>query len=175
MTEARTRRPLPALICLLALTLLTALVWWRVLTRDSGTAASTKCPTSTVTPLPQPASVSLLVFNGTQRNGLAKTTAAALQKLGFAINGYQNDTKPVTGVAEIRFSPDDSQQATLLSYYVPGAKLVPLDATTSNRLILSLGAQYKSLATPAQVSSAMASAHVTLAPKNGVPAPSATC
>src|SRR4051794_36805468 len=113
MTEARPkRRPLPALVALLALTLLTALVWWRVLHRDSGTDKSTaSCDKtkSTQTVLPRPASITVYVLNSTTRSGLAKTTASALTKRGFKISGYGNDTgKPVIpGVAEIRFGPDE--------------------------------------------------------------------
>ncbi|HLY33447.1 MAG TPA: hypothetical protein VKQ07_02840, partial [Jatrophihabitantaceae bacterium] len=68
MTEAPRRRPLPALICLAALTLLTALVWWRVLHRDSGSAkaAPTCTPTATAQILPKPSAVTLSVLNSTQ-------------------------------------------------------------------------------------------------------------
>ena len=60
MAEGTVRRPLPALIALLALTLLTALVWWRVLHRGGSSHPEFLCdrgPRWSL--LPQPASVSL--------------------------------------------------------------------------------------------------------------------
>jgi len=60
--EARTRRPIPALICLLALTLLTALVWWRVINRDSAhdTKSSSCTPGPVANTLPSPRLISLV-------------------------------------------------------------------------------------------------------------------
>ena len=120
MSSPTKRRPLPALVLLIALTLLTALVWWRVLHRDNGhAAAGGKCPTpaSSAAVLPRPATVDVSVLNSTTRTGLARTTATTLTKLGFKVAGYGNDNPKVhvAGVAEIRFGPDQKKDATLLS------------------------------------------------------------
>ena len=105
MAERQKRRPLPALICLLALTLLTALVWWRVLHRgaDHAEAKSTCTPQVTQTALPRPATITVSVLNSTQRTGIAKGAAGVLTKRGFKVSGYGNDKPPIAGVAEIRF------------------------------------------------------------------------
>jgi hypothetical protein len=179
MADRTTRRPLPALIALLALTMLTALVWWRVLNR-TGTSASTHNPCAThssiVVVLPQPTSVALTVYNSTQRSGLAKTTSKVLAKDGFKVLGYGNDpgALPVPGVAEIRFTPDQSAGATLLSYYVPGAKLVQLDPSSDSKIVLSLGLKFASLATPASAQAALSSAHASQAPPGTTPTPTPT-
>lgn len=170
MTEARPkRRPLPALVCLLALTLLTALVWWRVLNRDSGSAkSSSSCDTkkSSQTVLPRPGSVTVFVLNSTNRAGLAKSAAAALGKAGFKVSGYGNDTgnPPIAGAAEIRFSSDEKDAATLLGYYVTHAKMVPLPGTSSQKLEVSLGNQFKAVTSAAGVASAMQAASTTVSP-----------
>jgi hypothetical protein len=164
MTETRTRRPLPALIALLALTILTALVWWRVLNRDPGSSASAgSCPSGpTVTVLPQPSTLTVSVLNSTTRTGLARTTAEALQKRGFSVGTVTNDTKRVAGVAEIRYSSDEKPGATLLTYYFPGATLVPLPSPATGKLVVSLGAKFKTLASTSGVTAAMTAAHVSV-------------
>lgn len=170
MTEVRPkRRPLPALICLLALTLLTALVWWRVLHRDSGSShSSASCDTTTksATVLPRPGSVTVFVLNSTTRTGLAKSTATALTKSGFKVSGFGNDTgNPViSGVAEIRYSADQKDGATLLGYYITRAKLVALPPTASQKLEVSLGKQFRAVTTAAGVSAAMKAANTTTSP-----------
>jgi hypothetical protein len=182
MAEGTVRRPLPALVCLVALTLLTALVWWRVLNRGDSHASPTKnCPsTSNVAVLPRPAAVSVTVLNSTNRTGIAKATAAVLASDGFKITTYGNDTgtAPVAGVAEIRFSADLQSGATLLSYYFPGARMVPLNANSDSKLVVAIGAKFTQVATAAAAQTAITDAHASQAPVGSTtvpPTPSPTC
>lgn len=178
-TSTPTRRPLPALIFLIALTLLTALVWWRVLHRnDSSAASKPSCkPTSTTATVPRPATVTVAVYNGTTRTGLAKTTSAALVKLGFDSTVGGNAPKiPVKGLAQIAYIAADKQDALALSYYVPGATLVPVTSATTDGVVLTLGTSYKKLATAAEAKVAMTAARVTVAPSTPAGSlPSTTC
>lgn len=180
MSSPTKRRPLPALVLLIALTLLTSLVWWRVLHRDDGQAAAgSKCPKpgSSASLLPRPASVAVSVLNSTTRTGLARSTATTLTKIGFKVAGYANDLPKVhvAGFAEIRFGPDQRKDAALLAYYFPGAKLVPLAADPHAIVVVSLGAKFKGVATARTAGAAMSSAHVSLAPTRAASAsPSAT-
>ncbi len=165
-TGTATRRPLPALIALLALLVLTALVWWRVLHRGTGTSNSAvppPCPTHTSAPptaptLPAPESVTVRVLNSTSRSGIAGKAQAALVKDGFrSPRPAANDTKhhnKIKAVAQIRFGPDEKSAATLLRYYLPGATLVQ---THSKRPVvtISLGRRYRHVASPQQVRAAM--------------------
>ncbi|PZS16381.1 MAG: hypothetical protein DLM57_10475, partial [Pseudonocardiales bacterium] len=177
------RRPLPALILLVALTLLTSLVWWRVLHRDDGNAvAKVKCPTPTpsASVLPRPASVEVSVLNSTSRAGIAKATATTLTKNGFKVAGYGNDNPKVhvAGIAEIRFGPNQKKDAALLAYYFPGAKIVPLAADPVGKVVVSLGLKFKAVATSAAAQAAMKAQHVSLAPTGTAtarPSSSATC
>lgn len=174
MSSPTTRRPLPALVLLIALTLLTSLVWWRVLHRDDGNAAAgDRCskPDSSESVLPRPASVNVSVLNSTGRAGLARATATSLTKLGFKVAGYGNDNPKVhvAGVAEIRFGPDQKKDASLLTYYFPGAKLVPLTADPLGKVVVSLGKRFKGVAWRTY-QARMKAAHVSFAPTSA-PAP----
>jgi len=184
MATLTKRRPLPALILLVGLTLLTTLVWWRVLHRDDGHASATApCPTPTATAavLPRPASVSVSVLNSTSRTGIAKATATALTKLGFTVAGYGNDAPKVhvAGVAEIRFGPEQKKDASLLAYYFPGAKIVALASDPAGKVVVSLGAKFKVVATGRAVRTAMRAAHISFAPTRTAatssPSGSASC
>jgi hypothetical protein len=190
MTAPDKRRPLPALVAIAALTLLTALVWFRVLHRGTEAAGtsetSTKpCPTPSVvapTVLPQPRLITLLVLNSTSRNGLAKGVKTLLTKDGFKVAEATNDKTSygghgvLPGIGEIRFGPSARAAATLLSYYVPGATLVPTDSSATS-VILSLGAKYKALAPAASVSTALSTHHLTVTSTSPSPqpTPSKTC
>lgn len=172
MTSATKRRPLPALVFLLALCLLSALVWWRVMNRDDGHAAAKPACTTSQTPkhLPQPQAISVTVLNSTTRNGIAGVARSALIKDGFQIpNPAANDTSTVAvaGVAEIRYGPTGSDGAKLLAYYLPGAALVATQASDST-VVVSLGAKYTAVAASAAVAEALKTAGITLTRTTGV-------
>lgn len=173
-SNTATRRPLPALIALLALLILTALVWWRVLHRNGGAqnaAGPQPCPThSTSAPpapsaqaLPAPDAVTVRVLNSTDRAGIAGQAQAALVKAGFrspqpAGNDLKHHDK-IKGVAQIRFGAKAEQAATLVQYYFPGAHLVRTHRKRSV-VTISLGKKYRRVASPRQVRSAMRAAGV---------------
>jgi hypothetical protein len=176
MVSPTQRRPLPALFLLVALTLLTSLVWWRVLHRGDGqAAATTACPTAIAAPavLPLPRTVDVSVLNSTSRAGIAKKTATTLSSLGFKVAGYGNDNPKVhvAGVAEIRFGPQQKTDASLLAYYFPGAKQVALAADPVGKVVVSLGLKFKAVAGSKAVQAALKANHVTLAP-TATPSPS---
>lgn len=171
MAKSAARKPLPALAFLLALSLLTALVWWRVLHRANDSpksSASPSCSASTpaavpVVSVPVPAAVTVKVLNSTTRAGLAASVGAALTTLGFKVSSVANDLTtraPVTGGAEVRYGPLGKSAATLVSFYVPGSTLF-LDNRTDASVDLSLGAKYTALAAAPAVAAALAAAHLT--------------
>lgn len=193
MPSTVTRRPLPALISLIALLLLTGLVWWRVLHRDSGNSASpTPCPsssTSATVTLPAPSDITVIVLNSTSRSGIAARARTLLAQDGFNVPALaKNDSaakrNKIRSTAEIRFGPRGRSAATLLRYYFPGATMVA-QKFTSSTVVVSLGARYTSVAASAVVNRAMLGDHVTVAApapssaspssKAGSPSPSATC
>jgi hypothetical protein len=170
-------------VSLLALLLLTGLVWWRVLHRGGASASSGKpCPTPTAsTPatsqsLPAPAQVTVQVLNSTNRSGIAAKARTTLTGYGFlSPKAATNDSphKHVPGVAEIRFGPSGAKAAKLLSFYFPGAKLVP-NSAKSPVVIVSLGERYKRVAAAGAVSAALKKQHFVTASAQPQPAPSAS-
>lgn len=166
MSAPTRRRPLPALAFLLALSILTGIVWWRVLHRaepaDSAqgpapSSQSTRCsPGSKGIRLPAPSAVTVTVLNGAGRDLLATKVTAQLKSRGFAV-GKPDTTSALAGVAEIRYGTAGRAGATLLSYYLPGAKLAAASRRDA-KLELVLGSGFKSLAADATVKRAVANA-----------------
>ncbi len=168
MASTVVRRPLPALIALVALLLLTALVWWRVLNRDdsSGKPAAAPCPTVS-TPavvLPAPASVQIQVLNSTTRTGIAGAARKSLVEQGFLsplLAGNLKTKHKVTGIGQIRYGAASTRAATLIRYYLPGAKLVQIPNTTKLVRVV-LGPGYRRVASPATVRAALAADHAAV-------------
>lgn len=181
MASTVTRRPLPALLSLLALLLLTGIVWWRVLHRGGGTdPVAAPCPTpSAVATLPAPGSVTVQVLNSTSRSGIASRVRSTLLKDGFrsptaAANDSPAKRNKIKTTAEIRFGPAGKQAATLLRYYLPGATMV----TTSTRkatVTVSLGVKYRKVASAAAVRSALTADNLAVAGSSPAPSGSASC
>jgi hypothetical protein len=143
------RRPLPALAFLLALSLLTALVWWRVFSRteaDGTPAPRPTCAAQANQPLPAPNTVHITVLNGTAqgtaRVGLAGTVSDALGADGFLMGTATDDTAVVSGVAEVRFGTAGTAAATLVSFYIPGSQLVPTPSITDATVTVSVGENF---------------------------------
>jgi hypothetical protein len=168
------------MVFLLALLLLTALVWWRVLNRhDTTSSASPSCSTSSSSSnvLPTPAVVTVQVYNSTKRNGIAKSARSALLKDGFRIpdQATNDPTKgTVKGVAEIRYPPDTASGARLLRYYFPTA-VMKLTTATDGKVVVSLGAKYKHVATQAAVAAALKRDSVTLRKETGSTPVTSSC
>lgn len=180
MASTLTRRPVPALVALLALLLLTGLVWWRVLNRDSSGSTTKACSTpssstpSTLQTLPAPSTITAQVLNSTDRSGIAAQARTTLVGLGFQVPAVATNDAPqfhnkIPGVGQIRFGPGADKAARTLSFYLPGATLVPTASKTST-VVVSLGTKYHAIATAAQAAAAMAKAHVQVG--SGTPTPS---
>jgi hypothetical protein len=193
MTTPERRRPLPALVVIAALCVLTAIVWFRVLHRSDASdavVAPTTCPTPSPTQparprvLPVPKRVSVVVLNSTQRNGIAGATKRVLSKRGFKVVLATDDAPQygghglIKGVAEIRYGPRALAGATLLAHYFPSAKLKATDSTGVT-VTVSLGAKFRKVATAAAVHRSVARAHQRLSakvtPPRPSPSPSPTC
>jgi hypothetical protein len=162
-----TRRPLPALVALVALLVLAGLVWWRVLHRGSGQAqagpapscSTSRSPAPSSSPaLPAPEAVRIVVLNSTNRPGIAGEAQAALVKEGFrsprpAANDVAHHNR-IRAVAQIRYGPRTEPAAKLLHYYLPGSVLRRTHGTRAV-VTISLGKRYHRVASPGQVHAAM--------------------
>jgi LytR cell envelope-related transcriptional attenuator len=139
----------------------------------SGSSTPDTCVTVTVTPgaaLPEPATVTVNVYNATDRSGLARTTADELKAREFGIGAVANDPlgKSIAGVAEIRYGVDGADNAKLLRYYAPKAKLVQ-DKRTDATVDLVLGEKWKAVAPQKAVDAALAKP--VASPGPGCPTP----
>jgi len=142
---------------------------------DASTPTAAPCVTSTVRPglvLPKPATVTVNVYNATDRAGLAARTAADLKTRGFAIGKIANDPlgKTLTNVAEVRYGPAGKANAQLVVFYVPGATLV-LDKRTDTTVDLVIGAKFKAIPPQKAVNAALAKPTVETT-GDGCPSPS---
>jgi hypothetical protein len=166
MSASGARRPLPALAFLIVLSVLTGVVWWRVLHRnDSVAKVASPAPTPVVTcsrgrpiALPAARTVTVQVLNGAGRDGLAASIRGQLVSRGFsASSSFATNPTILSTVGEIHYGTRASAAATLLSFYVPGGKLVRV-SRADGRIDLVLGTGFKALATPAVVSKGVARA-----------------
>jgi hypothetical protein len=129
----------------------------------SGTAAATAA--ASVSPLvvpsgmPQPATVTVNVYNATNRVGLAGQTATQLRLRGFKIGKIANAPAAlegkVTGPAQITGAASSRAAMTLVSAEVSGATST-IDTRTDNSVDLVIGNSFNTLLTPAQASQALA-------------------
>lgn len=164
MTASSLRRPIPAIVLILALSFVSGLVWWRVLHRDpaasagtphsttsAGPGALTRCVTVTAKPTawPAPKTITLSVLNAANKTGLAASVTSALKARGFQAAKPANDQATST-ITEIRYGGAYVTQARLVQLYLPGSRLVATSSTTAT-IVVSVGSGYRALATDAQV------------------------
>jgi hypothetical protein len=153
-------------VFLLVLSILTAIVWWRVLHRPDASSTTSQptqvapltcTPTGKASAIPTPRSITVTVLNGAGREGLAGQVSSQLKTRGFQTGTPGNAPATVTGVGQIQYGSTERAGATLLSYYVPGAKLVAGGApATAVQLVLGTG--FQALAPQASVTKALAKA-----------------
>jgi hypothetical protein len=147
---------MPALVLLLALSLLAAGVWWRVLHRGPVGSVASACgarPAAAVLSL-DPHRVKVRVYNATERAGLARSVATQLRQRGFSISATSNDPlvgiRAVTGIGEIRYGAQGSTQAELVSWHFPGVRKAE-DPRTGAIVDVAVGPGFRRLATAAQI------------------------
>jgi hypothetical protein len=156
------RRPFPPLIFLLVLAVAALGVWWNVFRQHDTETAAQAAACSTAKAAPQsldPATVSVRVYNATDKAGEAQKVSAALKELGFTVVETANDRsdREVTGVGEIRYGARGRDAAAFLGAFLPGAGDYQ-DVRADAKVDLVIGPDYAGLATPEQVAAALAPA-----------------
>jgi LytR cell envelope-related transcriptional attenuator len=168
------RRAGPWLAFLTVLVIIAIVVWWKVLGASGGgggdqNAACGPQPSGLIATM-EPKSVRIRVYNATDRAGLARSVSDVLKKKKFTVLSASNDplsdTRKVDGVAEIRYGSKGEQQALLVSFWFPGAKLVS-DSRKDAIVDVAVGPDYKNVATDAQVSQARKDALAGKTPATG--------
>ena len=153
------RRPLPPLIFLLVLAVAAVAVWWYVIRQEDHKAAAQQAACSTVAAAPpslEPASVSLRVYNATDKAGLATTVANSLKERGFTVGEIANDTsgRTVTGVGELRYGQPGKDTAAYVKLFIPGAGDYP-DTRATAVVDVVIGPDFTTLASPEDVTKAL--------------------
>lgn len=159
------RRPLPPIIFLLVLALVSVGVWWNVFRQDAELRAEQDAACAEAEAAPQaldPATVSVRVYNASDQAGLAQSVADDLGARGFTIAEVANDRsgQEVTGVGEVRYGPSGKGTAAFVALYLPGAELEQ-DIRATQQVDLVLGPEFvigESLATDDDVTAALAPA-----------------
>jgi hypothetical protein len=142
-------------------------VWWYVIRQDEQHVAAQKAACSTVSaaaPSLDPAAITLRVYNATDTAGLATTVANSLKERGFTVGEIANDTsgRTVTGVGELRHGSLGKDNADYLRLYIPGAGDYP-DTRADDTVDVVIGPDFKTLATPDEVTKALAPAEAAAA------------
>lgn len=133
MSTKRRRQRRTAITLVLTLLLLFGAFWWAwSYIRDEIDADATPTPTDTEVPegCIDPKDVTINVYNATNRAGLARTSADALQAAGFTIGDVANDPedKDIEDFAELRFGPAAEVPATaFLDHYGQPVTLTPVE------------------------------------------------
>ncbi len=113
--------------------------------KSTGKPGATKPASPAKTPAP--ADITLNVYNATDRDGLAATTASLLDKRGFAVATVSNDplNKTIKASAEVRHGKSGSAAARVVLGQVKGAKAT-LDSRSDGSVDLVLGNAFTALA-----------------------------
>ncbi|MEV7022760.1 LytR C-terminal domain-containing protein [Kitasatospora sp. NPDC093558] len=109
--------------------------------------------------IPQPATVTVNVYNATTKAGLAGRTADELKKRGFTIGKVGNAPaeldKKVPGTAQVIAGPAGAGASTLLSSQIAGATATA-DARTDASVDFVIGDSYNALLDETQAAAALA-------------------
>lgn len=126
-----------------------------------GAPAASGAPAAPVDPkaVPQPAGVTVNVYNATAKSGLAARTAEELKKRGFTIGKVGNAPaeldKKVPGTAQVVGGPASVGAMTLLGSQIAGATTTP-DARTDATVDFVIGDSYNALLDETQAAAALA-------------------
>ena len=155
----RDRRPVGPLVFLLVLALAALGVWWKVLADEGARTEADEAACATAAEAPpslDPGTVSVRVFNATDRAGLANEVAAQLQQRGFVVDEIANDSsgREVTGTGEVRHGPRGTEAARFLALFLPGAGSFQ-DTRADARVDLVVGPDFTELTPPDQLASTL--------------------
>jgi LCP family protein required for cell wall assembly len=125
--------------------------WFAKLSADPAPAPPGKNKAPHTTAAPQtlaPSAVTVQVFNGSGRTGLAASTASGLQKAGFVIGSTGNADAATYTKTEIRYAAGDQALANTLATTVKGATLSQRSGVTPGTVQLIIGSDFTAVGQP---------------------------
>jgi hypothetical protein len=113
---------------------------------------------------PPPKAISVRVFNGSSRDGLAGQVAAQLKKLGFAVKATGNDPleASIRTQVEIRHGEEGDIAAATMSAYVVGRSKDVQDDRRDGSIDLVLGPSFTRLHSKSELKKSLAAVTSTL-------------
>jgi hypothetical protein len=160
-----------------ALLILTALVTVAMALGRSGDEARTvaACPEGFIPAnltLPQARDVQINVYNGTTRTGLAGRIGENFANRDFEVIDWADHGSEVEGVAQLHYGPGAVGAAQLVRAYFLNDATMVFDITREDDVVdVVLGTAFQQLATPTEVSQAIAAAGNPAPPEGTCPAP----
>ena len=148
----RRTRTVVTLVVLVILVVWAGWYAWRVVTEPTAAeeaepvTTTPVCAVAVPTGAPAPEEISINIYNGTDRNGLASQVAREMREQGFVILDVANDplNRSVTGVAEVRAATRDNLAVTLIMSQFPGAVFVQ-DERTDEVIDVVLGEAFAAI------------------------------
>lgn len=147
------------------------------LTKDSqGTPIGDSCPAGAPRvdiQLPDdPAEVTIKVYNGTDRSGLADSVTNEFKNRRFTTQKPGENKTKFKGIADIKYGPDGVGKAQLLrAYFLDQAKM-DFDAKRKGATIdIVIGNQFRQLATSTEVNQSLAAVGEPTVPPGTCPKP----
>jgi hypothetical protein len=129
---------------------------------DHSTVAAGPCPVAAAAKndaaaTVKPQQITVNVYNSTNRQGLAASTAATLKQRGFVIGKVANDplNSHLAISAQVRGASTAANVMKYVAAEVPGAQLQP-DSRADQSVDLVLGSGFAALASPAQAATILA-------------------
>jgi hypothetical protein len=164
-------------IAVVALLTVTAMVTVAMALSRSGDEADTvaACPDGFVfanLTLPQPRDVQINVYNGTARTGLASRIGENFANRDFEVLDRGDHGSEVEGIAQLHYGPGAVGAAQLVRAYFLNDATMVFDITREDNVVdVVLGTAFQQLATPTEVSQAIAAAGHPAPPEGTCPAP----
>jgi hypothetical protein len=132
------------------------------LVRDSQGGATTgeNCPAGApladVTLPDDPAEVTVKIYNGTDKAGLAESVTNEFSNRRFTVQKPAESKSKYKGVAEIRFGPDAVGKAQLLRAYFLAQSKMEYNAKRKGSVIdIVIGSEFRQLATTTEVNQSL--------------------
>jgi hypothetical protein len=148
------------------------------LVRDTqgGAVAGEDCPAGApmadMTLPNDPTEVTVKVYNGTARAGLAETVTTEFKNRRFTVQKPAESKTKYKGVAEIRFGPDTVGKAQLLRAFFLDRSKMSYNAKRKGAVIdIVIGNDFRQLATTTEVNQSLAAAGEPTLPPGACPKP----
>ncbi len=120
------------------------------------------CPTPVATTapakaavLPRPQQIKVDLLNGTSRSGLAKNVGDQLAANGFVVTAQVNAPAALGGPSQVTYAHGAEAAATVVQKWVVGAVAVRDAKVPRGTVQITLGSDFRRLATPAEATAAL--------------------